>query len=74
MSKKNADILGQKIAAVRPMTKTELESEGWEDVQGCATAIVLENGVKLYASQDPEGNGPGCVFGKKANGDGFFLA
>ena len=54
------NLINQTIKAVRPMTKKEIESEGW---YGGTTVLVLSNGVKLYASQDEEGNGPGCIFG-----------
>jgi len=56
-----SDLIGRKIVAVRPMTKKELEVEGWDG--GYNTVIVLDNGERLYPSQDEEGNGPGCIFG-----------
>lgn len=58
------NIIGQKIIEIRAMTKTELDAEGWEVREWeNVTVLVLENGVKLYASQDEEGNGPGNIFG-----------
>ena len=53
------------IVDIRPMTKTELKNEGWEDTPACyvPNVIVLYDGTKLYASQDDEGNGPGRLFG-----------
>ena len=61
---KDNDILGSKIVDVRPMTKAEMKKEFW-DSDEIPTAIVLESGVILYPSQDSEGNGPGCMFGRK---------
>ena len=69
------DIIGQKIKTIRPMTNAEMKSEGWyEDCNGKPTVIVLENGVKLYPSQDPERNGAGALFGSRPNGSQFALA
>lgn len=59
------EIIGQKIVGVRPLTKAELEAWGWERRGG--TALVLENGVVLYASKDPEGNGPGALYYNQGN-------
>jgi len=63
-------ITGQTIVMIRPMNEQEIENEGW-----CAetTVIVLNNGTKLYASMDEEGNGPGCMFGVTKDGTQFRL-
>ena len=53
-------IINQKIVEVREMTKAEQEREGWDSP---AIALVLDNGVVLYPSQDDEGNGCGALFG-----------
>jgi len=55
----------QKIVAVRLMNAEEAEFEGWGDQPRSIRPIVLvlANGIKLYASRDPEGNGPGELFG-----------
>lgn len=65
-------MVGRKIVAVRPMTREELAREGWEPRcwQTC-TAIEIEGGIVLYASQDSEGNGPGMLFG--CEGDVTFV-
>ena len=34
--------------------------------------IIIEDGIHLVASQDPEGNGPGCIFGRQ-NKEHFML-
>ena len=58
-------IVGQRISKIRLMTDAELEVEGWEDAPSYhrPVVLVLENGDRLYASQDAEGNGPGALFG-----------
>ena len=68
------EIVGQKIVGIRKMTQAEYEAEGWEDLQqGLNKVIILENGLKLYASQDGEGNGPGTMFGSSAKGETFYM-
>ena len=57
------------------MTK-ELAEEFWPGASwGFESGVVLvfEDGTKLVASQDPEGNGPGCMFGKDIKGQHFTL-
>lgn len=54
------DIIGQKIAKVRPLTNKERNDFGFD--YGNPMAIILENGLKIVASRDPEGNGPGVFF------------
>lgn len=54
---------GKTIAEVRTMTNEEMEQEGWEHYREKPPVIVLEDGTKLFPSQDPEGNGPGALFG-----------
>ena len=56
------DIKGAKIVNVREMTKEEASSEGWRLGRDGWRVLVLDNGIKLYASQDYEGNGPGALF------------
>ena len=62
------EIIGHKIKAIRPMSKAEKDAEGWN--RGAAI-LELDNGVKLYASRDEEGNGPGVLFG--SNGQEQFV-
>ena len=68
-------IVGKKIVDVRPMTKAELSAEGWDDSYGggMPVAVVLSDGSTLYPSQDPEGNGPGALFGKDTKGGSFIV-
>jgi len=54
------DLEGQKIKHVRPSTREEEKEEYWDSP---FTVIELENGSKIYASRDSEGNGPGELFG-----------
>lgn len=70
MSLPKSGLVGCRIVEVRPMTGAEIAYEGWSDG---GTALVLDNGEVLYASQDPEGNGPGALFGRNKNGGGFQL-
>jgi hypothetical protein len=72
MAKKVIDsVIGCKIVEIRPMTKRELAAQGWDDYRGMPTVLVLDNGTKLFASQDHEGNGPGAIFGEDKKGEGF---
>lgn len=51
------------------MTDDEMASEGWNGRRnGAPSVMVLSNGTKLYPSQDPEGNGPGALFGEEEDG------
>lgn len=63
-------IVGKKVKSVRKMTKKEMKTEGWSSH---ATVIVFEDGSKVFASCDEEGNGPGCLFGMDEKGKGFYL-
>lgn len=68
-------ITGQTIEAIRDMTDGELEAEGWADAPTHQRPVVLEleNGTKLYASRDEEGNGPGAMFGETPKGELVFV-
>jgi len=64
MAEVEVQLEGQRIHAIRKMTKKEVEDFFGEDMGGeRSVVIVLENGVKLIASQDYEGNGCGAIFG-----------
>ena len=64
---------GKTIESVRKMTDKEMKSEHWtEDNMGSKPmVIVLEDGTKLYPSQDPEGNHYGALFGENPDGEKF---
>ena len=58
------------------MTKEELDVEGWETgrhTPPTVLVLVLDDGTKLYPSQDEEGNGPGALFGINPDGENFML-
>ena len=59
-------MIGAKIVDVRLMKKKDLEFEGWEHTDELSAVLVLDNGDKIYASQDYEGNGPGALFGVRS--------
>lgn len=72
---KVAHPVGLKVTDVRMMTKGELDSEGWEESFGdFPVVIVFEDGSKIYASCDPEGNGPGCLFGVTKNKEQIIIS
>lgn len=50
------------------MTEAEMKEEGWTDHRNEVLVMVLSNGMKLYPSQDYEGNGGGVWFGKDKDG------
>lgn len=52
-------LVGQRIKSARWLTADEAAEYGWDYRP---FEIELENGVKIAASQDPEGNGPGTLF------------
>ena len=56
------DLEGRKIVKIREMTKKEAENEAWDLSHNGCRVLVLDDGIKLYASQDYEGNGPGALF------------
>ena len=56
------DLEGKKIVKIREMTKKEAENEAWDLSHNGCRVLVLDDGIKLYASQDYEGNGPGALF------------
>lgn len=53
-------VVGRKIVGIRWMTQDEMDREGWDNT---TVLIELDDGTKLYPSQDDEGNGPGALFG-----------
>ena len=53
---------GSRVVKIREMTKKEADVEGWDLRHNGCRVLVLDNGIKLYASRDYEGNGPGALF------------
>ena len=71
-----ANLIGRRIADVRPLTADEMESEGWDPTgrfNPVGMVVVLDDGTKLYPSRDEEGNGPGVFFGFTQDGSAFGL-
>lgn len=62
-------ILNATIKEIRKMTEEEINLEGWD--KG-TTVLVLDNGIKLYASRDDEGNNAGTLFSNE-NGQTFIV-
>ena len=59
---KDSRIIGAKIVNIRKMTKKEASLEGWELGRNDCMVLILDNGIKMYPSQDYEGNGSGALF------------
>ena len=53
---------GSKIVKIRKMTQKEATLEGWSIRHEDCMVLELDNGIRLYASKDYEGNGPGALF------------
>lgn len=68
--KSKNNILGQKICAIRDMTQSEMDGQGWSQP---ATVLVLENGAKIFASCDEEGNDRGELFLTDIKGKHYML-
>jgi hypothetical protein len=62
ITRKEGEIVGCKIVAVRPMTNHEIWVFGWDEYKGMkgdAIVIELDNGALLVPSRDAELNGGG---------------
>lgn len=67
--------VGLTVKDVRLMTKVELEEEGWEESWGGYPVVLIFNdGSKVYASSDPEGNDAGTLFGVTGKGNMVQIA
>ena len=67
--------IGLTVTEVRMMTKLELEAEGWRNYYGgYPVAIIFNDGSKIYASSDPEGNNVGCIFGLTSKGESIIVS
>ena len=60
------ELVGRKIVSMRKMTPKEMRAEGWDGTP--PIVLVLEDGCRIYASHDAEGNGPGVLFGQTKDG------
>ena len=67
--------VGLTVTNVRMMTKDELADEAWElSYGGFPVVIEFSDGSKIYASSDPEGNDPGCLFGMTKDGEALIVS
>jgi len=57
-------MIGHTIVDVEMLSDKDMESEGWDSNERSAV-LILDDGTRLYASCDYEGNGPGAIFGRK---------
>ena len=59
------ELRGKMVKGLRELTARELAAEGWanDSTSSPVTAIEFTDGTLIYASRDPEGNGPGALFG-----------
>jgi hypothetical protein len=53
------------------MTLVELEDEGWRLRSLTPLVLILDNGTKVFAASDDEGNGAGVLQGVLRNGFPF---
>lgn len=74
MNEKLAFPVGLTVVDVREMTKDELGYEAWETYPSDFPVVVVFNdGSKIYASSDYEGNRPGALFGVTAKDEGITV-
>lgn len=67
--------VGLTVKNVRMMTKDELFNEGWDESYGGFPVVIeFNDGSKIYASSDPEGNDAGCLFGITKNGEEIIVS
>jgi hypothetical protein len=63
-------MIGSTIIDIRPMTKEEMNKEGWRKRE-IPMVLVLSSGTILYPSMDTEGNDAGALFGMTSDGISF---
>jgi hypothetical protein len=64
------DPVGKVITTIRALRPQELDDLDWPEpypVLSCPV-LVLNDGTLLYPVQDEEGNGPGCLWGRRPDG------
>lgn len=60
------NLVGRRIARVRPMLDDEMDDFGWYEGYGSIPmVIILDDDTVLVPSADPEGNGAGHIFVEK---------
>jgi hypothetical protein len=65
-------MVGKRVVQVRPMTAGEKTGMGWFG-RDAGTVLVFDDGTMALVSQDPEGNGPGCLFLQDKGGAGGMV-
>ena len=65
-------IEGETIVKMQSLSKREVEENGWEGMDE-PVALVLSNGVKIFAMSDEEGNNPGILIAKNKKGEQVYL-
>lgn len=57
---------GKTVKEVRLMTAKEKRDNAWS---ASPVVIVFTDGTIIFPSRDPEGNGPGALFGRDKEGE-----
>tara|TARA_R100001443_G_scaffold18245_1_gene29082 strand:- start:7036 stop:7302 length:267 start_codon:yes stop_codon:yes gene_type:complete len=65
----SAALEGAAVTSIRFQTEEEAEEVGWH---ARPIVICFDNGTEVWATRDPEGNGPGCIEVKQPK-SGFLL-
>ena len=60
-------MVGSKIVAVEMLSKKDASAECWDDSGEKSAVLVLDDGSRIYASQDYEGNNSGALFGREGD-------
>jgi hypothetical protein len=61
------------VKKLRYLSHAELAREGW-DTREKVTALEFTDGSLLYPACDPEGNGPGALFGITPSGETIWVS
>jgi hypothetical protein len=61
-------LLGATVIQVRPMFPEEMAAAGWKDERP-PQVVIFDDGTKMYASVDAEGNGPGELMVRPKGGE-----
>jgi hypothetical protein len=61
---------GRKIKSIGKLSAKQMKDMMW-DGEAPAT-LVFDDGTRLYASRDPEGNGPGQIIIRMPNGKEYY--
>ncbi|MBI2808698.1 MAG: hypothetical protein HYX68_27230 [Planctomycetes bacterium] len=71
-SKKKTGWEGKVVKELRFLSEAELACEAWQGSQKVA-AVEFTDGSLVYAACDPEGNGPGALFGVTSDGQTVWV-